>query len=103
MKKILLIVNLLLVCAGFTFAQTTPPAKTTAPKAKTATTVTTPAAGPLKKDGTPDMRYKANKDAAKPTGPLKKDGTPDMRYKANKPATTTTPKATTPATPKKTN
>ena len=97
MKKILLIVNLLLVCAGFTFAQTTPPAKT---KAKTTTTATTPAAGPTKKDGTPDMRYKANKDAAKPAGPLKKDGTPDMRYKANKPATT---KPTTPATPKKTN
>jgi len=44
----------------------------------------------LKKDGTPDMRYKANKDAAKtattPAGPLKKDGTPDMRHKANKEA-----------------
>jgi hypothetical protein len=34
-------------------------------------------AGPLKKDGTPDKRYKANK------APLKKDGTPDMRYKVN--------------------
>lgn len=31
----------------------------------------------LKKDGTPDKRYKANKM-------LKKDGTPDKRYKANK-------------------
>jgi len=32
------------------------------------------------------MRYKANKNAAKPAGPLKKDGTPDMRYKDNKKA-----------------
>jgi len=31
----------------------------------------------LKKDGTPDRRYKANKV-------LKKDGTPDKRYKMNK-------------------
>ena len=39
----------------------------------------------LKKDGTPDMRYKDNKTKeAKPAGPLKKDGTPDMRHKANK-------------------
>ena len=35
----------------------------------------------LKKDGTPDKRFKENKT---PKGPLKKDGTPDMRYKANK-------------------
>ena len=42
----------------------------------------------MKKDGTPDMRYKENK-AAKPAGPLKKDGTPDMRYKANKTGTPT--------------
>ncbi len=35
----------------------------------------------LKKDGTPDKRYKENKT---PKGPLKKDGTPDKRYKANK-------------------
>jgi hypothetical protein len=87
MKKIILIVNLLFAFAGFTFAQT--PAKAQDPKAKT--TQTKPAAntaGPTKKDGTPDMRYKANKDAAKakPAGPVKKDGTPDMRYKANKDA-----------------
>ena len=31
----------------------------------------------LKKDGTPDKRYKENKK-------LKKDGTPDKRYKVNK-------------------
>lgn len=45
----------------------------------------------LKKDGSPDMRYKENKEkkaaeAIKPAGPVKKDGTPDMRHKANKEA-----------------
>jgi hypothetical protein len=44
----------------------------------------------LKKDGTPDKRYKAK---AEEKGPAKKDGTPDMRYKANK--------ETKPATPTK--
>jgi hypothetical protein len=39
----------------------------------------------LKKDGTPDMRFKENKDAAKTeVKHLKKDGTPDMRFKENK-------------------
>jgi len=44
------------------------------------------AAGPAKKDGTPDMRYKANKTAVAATPPkhLKKDGTPDKRYMENK-------------------
>ena len=76
MKKLLIAACLFLGLALTTTAQT-PPAKT---KAKTDTTTH------LKADGTPDMRYKANKDAAKPApaGPLKKDGTPDMRYKANK-------------------
>jgi hypothetical protein len=70
------------------------------------------ASGPLKRDGTPDMRYKANWNTnnqgqyiningsvkqssysgsshssggggGRASGPLKKDGTPDMRYKAN--------------------
>ncbi len=40
---------------------------------------------PKKKDGTPDMRYKQNKQA-KQAGPKKADGTPDMRYKQNKEA-----------------
>ena len=39
------------------------------------------AATPTKKDGTPDKRYKENKE---PKGPKKKDGTPDKRYKENK-------------------
>lgn len=43
------------------------------------------AAGPAKKDGTPDKRYKENKEPKKEaTGPKKKDGTPDKRYKENK-------------------
>jgi len=38
-----------------------------------------------KADGTPDMRFKANKEKKAPaTGPTKKDGTLDKRYKANK-------------------
>ena len=95
MKRLVLIVNLLLAFVGFTFAQA--PAATTAKKPKAAKAATaapakpaaaaTPAAGPKKADGTPDMRYKANKDAAKtPPQHLKKDGTPDMRYKENKAA-----------------
>ena len=43
----------------------------------------------LKKDGTPDKRFKANKTEQKTTGPLKKDGTADMRYKDNKTGTST--------------
>jgi len=47
----------------------------------TAASPATPAQGVvLKKDGTPDKRYKA----AEAKGPLKKDGTPDLRYKTNK-------------------
>ena len=42
-----------------------------------------PADAKLKKDGTPDKRFKENK-TEKPVGPLKKDGTPDKRYKGNK-------------------
>jgi hypothetical protein len=49
--------------------------KTTAP-ATTSTTV-------VKKDGTPDMRYAANKKA-KTTVHVKKDGSADMRFKENK-------------------
>ena len=43
--------------------------------------VTTTPSVVLKKDGTPDKRFK-NNDAAK--GPLKKDGIPDNRFKSNK-------------------
>jgi len=47
---------------------------------KTVKTIKPEAAKPtakLKKDGTPDRRYKENQK-------LKKDGTPDRRYKENK-------------------
>ena len=79
MKKLLIAACLFLGLALSTTAQTKP----TTTKAKTDTTKT---ATHLKADGTPDMRYKENKEAAKPkpAGPLKKDGTPDIRYKANK-------------------
>jgi hypothetical protein len=65
------------------------PASTAKPVAATkpaAAATAAPAQGPLKKDGTPDKRYNANKEVAKPAGPLKKDGTPDKRYNANKEA-----------------
>jgi hypothetical protein len=84
MKKLLIAFAMLITSFGV-FAQAKDSTKTKKAKtAKTATTKTTTAAGPTKKDGTADMRYKANKDAAKPVGPTKKDGTADMRYKANK-------------------
>ncbi|RFM25683.1 hypothetical protein [Deminuibacter soli] len=81
MKKLLLAVIASCLLTVANFAQTTAPKKDKAATAQTAKT---------KKDGTPDMRYKENKDAskaaAKPAGPTKKDGTADMRYKANKDA-----------------
>ncbi len=71
-----------------TAAKTVPAAaavKTTTAPAKVAPAATaakTTAGGVvLKKDGTPDKRFKNAPAAA---GPTKKDGTPDMRYKANK-------------------
>jgi hypothetical protein len=89
MRKIILIASLLLFFAGSSFAQTAKPgkAKTTTKSALAAKATT--AAGPTKKDGTADMRYKENKAAAqaKPaTTHVKKDGTPDKRYKENKKA-----------------
>ncbi len=59
----------------------------TAPvKAKEAVTVktTNTQVVVLKKDGTPDNRYKNAASTEK--GPLKKDGTADLRFKANKKA-----------------
>lgn len=88
MKK-LLATLLLTFGVGIATAQATPAATV----AKTKTTVVTQQKGKsvearaakaantpevkMKKDGTPDKRYKAAKT-------LKKDGTPDKRYKANK-------------------
>lgn len=68
-------------------AQQKVPKKT---KAKTSVTMAKDSAASkktaMKKDGTPDMRYKQNKTKTKTVtkGPTKKDGTADMRYKANK-------------------
>ncbi|REC80244.1 hypothetical protein DRF60_00575 [Chryseobacterium elymi] len=79
MKKLLTAMSLALGLGFATAQQTAPTAphhqtvkKVKAPEAKTAK----PAAK-MKKDGTPDKRYKENKK-------LKKDGTPDKRYKENK-------------------
>ena len=82
MKKIIMIVCLMLACAGFSIAQTTPTKKSVAKKETTTPAKKSDAA--TKKDGTPDMRYKANKVAADTTKRMKKDGTPDKRYKENK-------------------
>ncbi|MFT3910478.1 MAG: hypothetical protein QM737_13720 [Ferruginibacter sp.] len=63
-------------------ATTAAPAKSLAPAAAaTPAPAATNAVTPLKKDGTPDKRFKAKKAT-----PVKKDGTPDMRYKENKDA-----------------
>ena len=87
--KNLLTTLLLTFGVGFATAQTTAPAVTVAKKQvqktekqakKTETKIdktTTAVTVKIKKDGTPDKRYKAAKN-------LKKDGTPDKRYKANK-------------------
>jgi hypothetical protein len=58
---------------------TKPISKTPEPKKIKTPEPTTPVV--LKKDGSPDKRYK-NTNAT--NGPVKKDGTPDMRYKINK-------------------
>jgi hypothetical protein len=89
MKKLFTALSIILGLGLASAQQVTPAKTTTAPPAKGAkmTTVTKPAAKPamaakpaansgmkLKKDGTPDKRYKSNQH-------LKKDGTPDKRYK----------------------
>ena len=79
MKKLILALSMVLAFASFSFAQTAP--------AKTPTT-----AGPTKKDGSADMRYKANKNAKTPPVHTKKDGTADKRFKENKTTTATPPK-----------
>ena len=102
MKKLAFILAVVFLSVS-TFGQTTAPvAKTTTKDDQTKTvaatqtqtvktvadtTKTKVAAKTIKKDGTPDKRFKANKTTVKPTGPVKKDGTPDMRYKTNKDTT----------------
>lgn len=103
MKKIMMALALLFSLSAVSFAQTKPEkkkaekqatarksaptaskAESTAPVAPEATAATSKkAAGPMKKDGTPDKRFKANKDSSTVVH-RKKDGTPDKRYKENK-------------------
>jgi hypothetical protein len=85
MRKLLLLAMSAFMLSTGAFAQDK--------KAETPKQTTTKDAGArTKKDGTPDMRYKDNKEAKatkeaeKPAGPTKKDGTPDKRFKANKTA-----------------
>lgn len=80
MKKItLLLAALMLFISGATFAQTSSASTAKAPATKTATT------SHVKKNGTPDKRYKENKATTSTTTThLKKNGTPDKRYKENK-------------------
>jgi hypothetical protein len=91
MKRLILAIAVVICSIGASYAQTTAAkpaqqktkvAKKTADKTvkdtKTATTAAPAAsAQPLKKDGTPDKRYKENKH-------VKKDGTADKRFKENK-------------------
>lgn len=86
MKKLF---SLLMLFAFFTSASMAQvPARSTTGSAPASTMQTSKSSAMMKKDGTPDKRYKANQ-MAKPAkaGPMKKDGTPDKRYKANKTAT----------------
>jgi hypothetical protein len=81
MKKFLTGILALLMVVSVSMAQT-PAAPKAAKKEKAKTEQKADSTGTrVKKDGTPDKRFKANKDTA---GPKKKDGTPDKRYKANK-------------------
>lgn len=83
MKKLFFAICFLLSLTMFANAQQ-PGKKAPKKEAVAPAATTTGAATPLKKDGTPDKRFKANKTAPAAAGPLKKDGTPDKRYKANK-------------------
>lgn len=89
MKKLLSAMSLILGLGLATAQQTAPAANATAHQTvkaakpmevkavKPAQVKTANPAAQMKKDGTPDRRYKENKK-------LKKDGTPDKRYKENK-------------------
>ena len=102
MKKLMLAFAMLLTLSTVSFAQTKQSGKkkektAAAPTASSAKQESTapvapemaqPApsgkkAGPVKKDGTPDKRFKANK-ATDTVVHKKKDGTADKRFKENK-------------------
>lgn len=88
MKKLLIACYILLGFTGMVSAQEVAKktANQTTTKAKPAAPAAPAKAGPVKKDGTLDKRFSANKSStpALAAGPVKKDGTPDKRYKANK-------------------
>jgi hypothetical protein len=97
MKKFMTFLAALALSTGLSFAQDTKAKTTKAPEKKEATQAPAKAKESdgkgeavsgthLKKDGTPDKRYKENKNPKPAAGPTKKDGTPDMRYKSNKDA-----------------
>ncbi|MCY0975857.1 hypothetical protein PGH12_13780 [Chryseobacterium wangxinyae] len=81
MKKFLTAMSIVLGLGFATAQQAVPAAKSTVRQTtKTVKAVKQEAAKPsvkMKKDGTPDKRFKENQK-------LKKDGTPDKRYKVNK-------------------
>lgn len=80
MKKLLFILSFLGFLISNAQTPTSKPAPSKKVEAQQAPQKVTPSSGVvLKKDGTPDKRYKNA-----PKGQLKKDGTPDMRYKENK-------------------
>jgi hypothetical protein len=83
MKKLVLAAAMLFSLSAFSFAQTkTQSGQKQAPQQHAQKDTTH-----MKKDGTPDKRYKENK-TAKDTAVVhtKKDGTPDKRYKENQDA-----------------
>lgn len=83
MKKFLFAAIAIVGFSISSYAQTTP-AKKVVPPVVTVSAKPAATAAPIKSDGTPDMRYKANKEADKVAPKLKKDGTPDLRYNRNK-------------------
>jgi hypothetical protein len=85
MKKFLTGVFALLMGASIAFAQTPATQQQKQDKPKTEAKQD---GQKMKKDGTPDKRFKENKenkeDKAAANTPKKKDGTPDKRFKENK-------------------
>ncbi len=84
MKKICVLLTLLIssVCWSQTAPTNAAKSTVTVKEVKQTVQAAKPTV-PLKKDGTPDKRFKENK-TEKPAVPLKKDGTPDKRFKENK-------------------
>jgi len=77
MKKLLSAMSIILGLGLASAQQTVPAAGSKHQQTAQAAKPEAAPAAKMKKDGTPDKRYKENKK-------LKKDGTPDKRYKENK-------------------